>query len=126
MGKKIVIFTLLALIITAALVEYFYVKNAADRLTEALVHVQNALILGDDEGARDAAEKFNHEWENEKQRLEALFNHEEVDIISATAKRIETCCSTGDRDNALAEISAGLFYINHLHEMIGIRWENIL
>lgn len=125
MGKKIVISALLVLILAAALVENFYVKNAAEALTESLVHVQNALALGDDDGARDAAQKFSDEWENEKQRLEALFNHEEVDIISATAKRIETYCIAGDRDDALAEVAAGLFYINHLYEMIGVRWENI-
>ena len=126
MGKKIVISVLLILILTAALVEYFYVKNTAEALTESLIHVQNALFLGDDDGAREAAQKFSGEWEAEKQRFEALFNHEEVDIISATAKRIESSCNAGDRDDALAEVAAGLFYINHLFEMIGVRWENIL
>ncbi len=126
MGKKIAIFGLLALIIVTALIENFYVRNTTDRLTETLTHLQTALKLGDDEGARDAAEKFSSEWEDQKQRLEALFEHNEVDVISSTEKRIESFCAAGDRVNALAEVSAALFYINHLHEMIGLRWENIL
>lgn len=125
MGKKIVIFALLALIIAAALIESFYVCSATEQLIAVLTHVQNALLLGDDAGACDAAKDFNEKWENEKQRLEALFKHEEVDVISATAKRIETCCAAGDRDDAMAEVAAALFYVNHLHEMICVRWENI-
>jgi phage shock protein A len=125
MGKKIVIGMLLALIIAAALFEYFYVKDASERLAAALEQVQSALARGDEDLAIKAAEEFNQSWEKEKQRLEALYDHEEVDIISATAKRIQSDCAAGDRDDALAEVSAALFYVNHLFEMIGVRWENI-
>ncbi len=126
MGKKIVIAALLLLIFTAALTEYFYVEGAAERLTEALKQVQIALEAGDAAAAQAASQNFSDQWDNEKQRLEALYEHEEVDVISATAERVETYCRAGDRVNALAEVSSGMFYINHLREMIGIRWENIL
>lgn len=125
MGKKIVIIALLALILVAVLVEYFYVDGATHRLTEALQRLQSALDTGDNDAALAAAQNFSEQWENEKQRLEALFDHEEVDIISATAMRIESTCASGDRDDALAEVSAALFYVRHLREMIGVRWENI-
>jgi hypothetical protein len=126
MGKKIVIFVLLAVILAAALAEYFYVKSATEKLTASLEQVKSALAGGDEDAAADAAEQFSRLWNREKQRLEALFNHEEVDIISATAERIHSACVAGDRDDALAEVCAALFYVRHLREMIGIRWENIL
>jgi hypothetical protein len=126
MGKKIVVVALLLLIIAAALVEYSYVKGASQRLTEALQQVQSALTTDDSAAAQAAARDFCAQWEDEKKRLEALYEHDEVDVISATAKRIETFCNENDRVNALAEVSSGLFYVSHLREMISLRWENIL
>ena len=126
MGKKIVIFTLLAVILAAAVVEYFYVDGASQRLTTALEDVESALEAEDTVQAQSAARQFSAQWENEKQRLEALYEHTEVDVISATAQRIEVFCDGEDTVNALAEVSAGLFYVSHLREMIGVRWENIL
>lgn len=125
MGKKIIIFTLLALIIAAALVEYFYVEGASERLTAALENVQAALDAEDTAQAQSAAREFSGQWEKEKQRLEALYDHGEIDVISATARRIEVFCDGEDTVNALAEVSAGMFYVTHLREMIGVRWENI-
>ncbi len=125
MGKKIVIFTLLLIIIAAALVEYFYVDGASARLTVALEDVQTALDAEDTAQAKAAARAFNGQWEKEKQRLEALYDHGEIDVISATARRIEVFCDGEDTVNALAEVSAGMFYVTHLREMIGVRWENI-
>jgi hypothetical protein len=126
MGKKIIILTLLALILAAAMVEYFYVDGASQRLTALLEDVKDALDAGDAAQAKTSARQFTAQWDDEKQRLEALYEHNEVDVISATAQRIEVFCDGEDTVNALAEISAGLFYVSHLREMIGVTWENIL
>lgn len=126
MGKKIVIAALLTLIFSAALIEYLYVGRASQRLTEALTEVQSALEAGDSAAAKTAAHDFCVQWENEKKRLEALYEHNEVDVISATAKRIEACCNAEDRAGALAEVAGGLFYVEHLRDIISVRWENIL
>jgi len=125
MGKKIIIFTLLALIIAAALVEYFYVDGASGRLIASLEKVQSALEAEDTAQAQTAAHEFSAQWDKEKQRLEALYEHNEVDVISATAQRIEVFCDGEDTVNALAEVSAGLFYVTHLREIVDVRWENI-
>ena len=125
MGKKIVICALLALVFAAAFIEYIYVARAEQRLRDTLARVQHALEADDTETAQTAARDFCKQWENEKQRLEALFEHNEVDVISATARRIEVYCDVGDTANALAEVTAGQFYVDHLREMTGVRWENI-
>ncbi len=126
MGKKIVMALLLAAILAAALAEYLYVEGASVRLTQALERVQAALQADDSIAAREAARDFSAQWECEKKRLEALYEHSEVDVISAAAKRIETYCDAEDTGNALAEVASGLFYVEHLREIIGVRWENIL
>lgn len=126
MGKKLVIIALLAIIFAAAIAEYFYVKGATLRLTAALEDVQNALVAENSDAAQAASKKFSEQWEDEKKRLEALYEHNEVDVLSATAERIEAFCGENDRVNALAEVSSGLFYIGHLREMISLSWENIL
>jgi hypothetical protein len=126
MGKKIVIITLLALIFAAAIIESVYVAAAVKRLSTAMDNVQQALEADDAEAAKEAARELEVLWENEKKRFEALYEHCEVDVISATTRRIEVFCDEEDTVNALAEVTAGQFYIDHLREMIGVRWENIL
>ena len=125
MGKKLVMGALLALIFAAALIEYLYVAGAEQRLGDALTRVEEALRDGDSGDARQAARGFSAQWATEKQRLEALFEHDEIDVISAMTRRIEVYCGEDDAVNALAEVTAAQFHVSHLREMTSVRWENI-
>ena len=125
MAKKITICVLLVLLIGGAYLQNVFFNNATERLEALLLAVQDALDKEDMAEANRAADVFYAQWEKEKQVYEALIDHEDIDLMSATAARLHSYCLSHYRQGALAETHALLFYIRHLRDVDNIRWENI-
>ena len=125
MGKRIALALLAALVIAGAVLQNIYVNNAGERMRSHLAQIETALNAEDYPGAVSAADSFCTAWEAEKQTFEALFEHDEIDIISATAKSIQSFCVSYDKAHALSEIAAEKYYFNHIMEIDCVRWENI-
>lgn len=125
MGKRITLAVLLILVLGGTLLQYIYIKNATEKLTGKLDQIQSALESDDMTGAVGAADAFCKTWEEEKNLYQMLFEHEEVDVISANAESIASFCRTGEAPHALADIAALKYHINHIKEIDSLRWENI-
>ncbi|MDD5018021.1 MAG: DUF4363 family protein [Eubacteriales bacterium] len=125
MGKKIALVLLLILMLGGALLQNIYVSKATAELTGDLEKITSALNAGNHQSAVSAADTFSANWEKEKPVFEALFEHDEVDIISATAKSIQSLCISNETADALSEIAAASYYIDHIMEINSIRLENI-
>ena len=125
MGKKIALCVLLALVAAAALLQNIYVRGATEELVKGLEEVRSALQNDDFASARAAADSFAESWENKKDMFEAFFEHKEVDSISAAAATIRSLCYTGSKEDALAQIAGEVFYIEHIRDIDGFRWQNI-
>jgi hypothetical protein len=125
MGKKITLAILLLLVVGGAVLQNIYIKGTTEKLIDSLKSVETALGEGDLSEASAAADEFGTEWEKEKKLFEALFEHDEVDIISASVKSLQSYCRTGARDEALACVSETIFYIEHIKEIDTLGWENI-
>jgi len=125
MGKHIVLFALLLLMIGGAIWQSAYIDHATDELTGSLEQVQTALMQGDADLAAQKANEFNALWEKEKSTYEALFEHKEVDTISAKARSIMGLCTQGTIPEALSLVDETLLYLDHIHAIDGVSWENI-
>ncbi|MGE5495644.1 MAG: DUF4363 family protein [Burkholderiales bacterium] len=125
MAKKIMLALLLLLMIGGSILQNHYVDNATMELTRDLEQVKTALENDDFALAAEAADTFCANWEKEKRKFEALFEHKEVDSISAAAKSLQSYCHTGAKEEALAHISAAAFYINHIKDIDTLEWENV-
>ena len=125
MVKKITICVLLLLIIGGAVLQHIYVTGATDELKSDLNQIYEALRSDNFEEALTASQTFSENWEKEKRLYETLFKHEEVDLISAGAARLSDLCAQMNKSEALAETSETLYYINHIHEIDSVKWENI-
>ncbi len=125
MAKKITLAVLIVLLLGGAWWQNAFINGATERLTAPLAKVRKALEKEDFDEAHAAAETFLAMWEKEKQTYEALFDHDDIDMISAIAKRMKSYCSTRFGQAALAETHALLFYINHLRDIDNLGWENI-
>ena len=125
MAKKIMMGVLLVLIIGGSFLQHLYVTGATENLKNDLNEVYSALQNDDFEKSLAAAHTFSENWEKEKSLYETLFKHEEVDLISSGAARLTEMCSQGHKPEALAETAETLYYINHIHEIDSIKFENI-
>jgi len=126
MGKKIALLVLLVLILGGALLQNNYVNNATKSLVNNIENIKSALDKEDYESAISAAEEFSSSWKEDKKIFEALFEHKEIDIISATAKSIQSLCESEEKVHALSEIASITYYFNHIREIDCVGWENIL
>lgn len=125
MGKRIAFFLFLILMVGGALLQNFYVTDTGTRLISHLEQIRAAVDTEDYTSAISEADAFCANWEKEKPLFEAIFEHNEVDVISATAKTMQSYCHSKDRDHSLAEIAAAIYYFNHIIKIDGIHWENI-
>ena len=126
MVKNIVILVLLALMLGAAIWQGAYIHHATDSLTDHLQQVVDALDHNDTEKAAQAAYDFDTAWQRQKFIYEALFEHKEVDIISASSKKLPNLCTSSCIPEAMAATHEILFYIEHIRDIDGVSWENIL
>lgn len=124
MGKKIALFVLLAALITFAILQSVYIGNATDNLLEKLSRLEYALNNSPSDTI-PAADDYMALWEQDKYTFEALFEHNEVDMISSTSNSIASFCASSDKVHALAEIAALKHYIKHIRKIDAVRWENI-
>ena len=125
MVKKITICILLALIVGVSFLQHHYVTGATKDLKNDLNKIYDALQSDDFEKALAASQTFSENWEKEKILYETLFKHEEVDLISSGAARLTEMCGQANKPEALAETAETLYYINHIHEIDSIKFENI-
>jgi hypothetical protein len=125
MGKNIVLFILLLLMLGGAIWQSVYIAHATDELTDSLEQVRSALNQGDADLALQKAKEFNTHWEKEKSTYEALFEHKEVDTISAKARSLTSLCTKDSLPEALSLADETLLYLDHIHAIDGVSWENI-
>lgn len=126
MGKKIALVLLLALMLGAALWQRIYIKNMTPTLLGGLSRIEKSLEQEDYTQAVQDADAFLEVWLKQKPTYEALFEHDEVDMITATAQSIRSFCQTEERAHALADIEAVKYFIHHIEIIDGVRWQNIL
>jgi len=125
MVKRIALLVLLALLVGAAIWQRVYVRGITPRLTGALSEVTGALEQEDYERAVQKSEAFMHLWYKQKPTYEALFEHDEVDVITATGESVVSFCRSREAVHALADIEAILFHLEHIDLIDSVRWQNV-
>lgn len=125
MVKKIVLAILLLLVVGGSVLQNIYINNSTDELTADLEKVKAALESDDLSAAAAAADIFNSKWEEKKNSFEAFFEHKEVDSISSSAKSLQSYCHTGSKEEALANVSSAMFYVEHIKDIDKLGWENV-
>ncbi len=125
MAKKIALAVLLLLVVGVAVLQNIYIGSATEELIADLEKVRSALEKDDLGAAAAAADMFSSKWEEKKRAFEAFFEHKEVDSISSTAKSLQSYCHTGSKEEALAHVSAAIFYVEHIRDIDTLGWENV-
>ena len=114
MGKKIALIALIVFMLGAAVWQRVYIHNTTPKLLRGLDQISDSLERKDYAQAVQAADAFLGAWLKQKPTYEALFEHDEVDMITATAKSIHSFCKTEESAHALADIEA-IKYLSLIH-----------
>ncbi len=125
MGKTITLIALLLLMLGGALWQSHYISEATEKLIDALEQVKQPLIENNAEKAAKAAAAFCQLWEQEKNTFSALFEHNEVDMISYKARSVKAFCVKGRVPDALALVEEMLVQVRHINAIDRVEWENI-
>ncbi len=125
MAKRIAIVALLIIILGGALWQHIYISGSTKELANFLNQINDALVAEDYPTALKNAQTFKDAWGKEKHFFETLFEHEEVDMISASTARLLQLCAEENKSEALAETAETLYYIHHIYEIDSVKWENI-
>ena len=125
MGKNIGLAVLILLLVGGVIWQSVYIKRATDELTDSLMQVRDALKRGDANAALQKANEFGALWEYEKSTYEALFEHKEVDTVSAKARSLPGLCTGSTLPQALSLTDEMLFYLDHIYCIDCLSWENI-
>ena len=125
MGKNIVLVVLVLLLVGGVIWQSVYIKRATDELTDSLMQVRDALKRGDANAALQKANEFGALWEYEKSTYEALFEHKEVDTVSAKARSLPGLCTGSTLPQALSLTDEMLFLLDHIYCIDCLSWENI-
>jgi len=125
MGKNIGLAVLVLLLVGGVIWQSVYIKGSNDKLMDSLLQVRTALKRGDADAALQKADEFGALWEQEKSTYEALFEHKEVDTISAKARSLTGLCTDNTLPQALSLTDEMLFYLDHIYCIDCLSWENI-
>ena len=125
MGKNIALAVLILLLVGGVIWQSVYIKRATDELTDSLMQVRDALKRGDADTAMRKANELGALWEQEKSTYEALFEHKEVDTVSAKARSLPGLCTGSTLPQALSLTDEMLLYLDHIRSIDSLSWENI-
>lgn len=125
MGRNIAMIVLILLLLGGVIWQSVYIERATGELTDSLMQVQTAIKQGDADTALQKASEFNALWEEEKSTYEALFEHKEVDTISAKARSLVGLCTRSTLPQALSLTDETLLYLEHIQCIDRLSWENI-
>lgn len=125
MAKRITTLCLLLLLVAGAVWQTVYINRVTENTKNLLEPVVAAINENDWEKANASAEKLNIAWNKQKRIYCAIIDHEEVDLISAAATRLNSFCRTQNAEGALSEAAALGYYIEHLRQIEQVRFENI-
>ena len=115
---------LILLLVGGVIWQSVYIKRHR-QTADSLMQVREALKRGDADAALQKADEFNALWEQEKSTYEALFEHKEVDTISAKARSLPGLCTGSTLPQALSLTDEMLFLLDHIYCIDCLSWENI-
>lgn len=126
MVKKIVTLLIFAALIVLAFLQYFYIKSSSKDFTVLGEEAISFAEAGDMESAYRITEDLHSKWAKKKDHFEALMEHNETDKISMGMEKALSFGHQKDKVQFLAEMTALVFLLEHIHEIDTISWENIL
>lgn len=105
---------------------YSYIHMSAQKLSGHLETVENFIQQGKWDQARKELGQVQVAWEDTKHWWTVLLNHDEIDNIDISMKRLAKYVETRGVTFSLGELSALKLLVDHVADTESLNLENIL
>lgn len=113
----------LALLVSAAVFELFYVNEQFDKFEEALSSLE--LKVREESANRKDAEAVKILWEHEKKNLHVVIPHNDISYIDYWLGEAVSYIETKNFDDALSKIEVLVTICRQIPQTYGVTFENI-
>ncbi|MCM1306127.1 MAG: DUF4363 family protein [Bacteroides sp.] len=125
MKKVVVAIVILAVILTAGILENVYIDRLFDKLDNRLATLEE-LIIAQDDGAVDAAEDLQKWWDNQRKYAELFVYSPDIRAFSVAIGETQGSLECGDFDNALSKVRSLMVMSRNIHNILDFNASDII
>lgn len=125
MKKVVFAIVLLAIIVTAGVLENFFVHRTFTQLDEKLVDLERSIISQDDD-ALEQMRALTEWWEKQRNYMELLAYSPDLRAFSVALAETDGSLQCGDFDNALSKCQSLMTMSKNIHRILDFNIEDII
>jgi len=126
MIKKILIYSMLALLLGGAVLQNLYLENTIGQLLELTDEVEAHFVRNDQPKIAASMDRLHEAWEQAEPVLASLIDHDELDDIHIELSGLEQSLDSWHTDDVPAILARLKYNLNHIIETDRISLTNIL
>lgn len=112
----IIIFCVIALIITLDVVTNNYTKTSVNALTEELLSLEQILKEEQSEEITSKVSNINSEWQKRYGKLAYYIEHDELEKVGTEITKLSAYISEQEYEEAQTEIDTTIFILKHIED----------
>ena len=112
----IIIFFVIALIVTLDVITNNYTKNSVNILTEKLSSLEQILKEEQSEEITSKVSNINKEWQKRYGKLAYYIEHDELEKVGTEITKISAYINVQEYDEAQNEIDTTIFILQHIED----------
>ena len=125
MKKVIVAIVILAVILTAGILENVYIDRLFDKLDARLADLEE-LIIAQDESALESIESLQSWWEGQRKYAELFVYSPDIRAFSVALGETQGSLECGDFDNALSKVRSLQVMSRNIHNILDFNASDII
>lgn len=125
MKKLIIAIIILAVILTAGILETVYIDKLFQELDDRLISLENAIIAQDD-NSLDVARDVMKWWSKKRRSVELYTYSPDIRAFSSALSETEGYIMAGDYKSALSRCHSLIEMANNIHQILDFNAEDII
>lgn len=125
MKKVILAIVILAVIVTAGILENVYIDKVFGGLDARLADLEK-LIIEQDEGALSEMEDLMSWWEDRRKYAELFVYSPDIRALSVALGETQGSLECGDYDNALSKVRSLQIMSRNIHDILDFNFADII
>ena len=125
MKKVIVAIVILAVILTAGILENVYIDRLFDKLDNRLASLEE-LIIAQDDSALESVESLQKWWEGQRKYAELFVYSPDIRAFSVALGETQGSLECDDYDNALSKVRSLQIMSRNIHNILDFNASDII